>query len=50
MPEARAAAAFERGRVAGIRLGRWQEGAIPLFAHATILRRETAEYVALFSA
>jgi threonine aldolase len=50
MPEARATAAFERGRVAGIRLGRWKEGAIPFYVNATILRREIAEYVALFSA
>lgn len=48
MPEARAAAAFERGRAAGIRLGHWKEGAIPLYANATILRRETADYLALF--
>ncbi len=50
IPEARAAAAFERGRTAGIRLGRWKEGAIPLYVNATILRRETAEYIALFRA
>ena len=50
MPEARATVAFERGRVAGIRLGRWKEGAIPLYANATILRRETADYLALFRA
>ena len=48
IPEARAAAAFERARVAGIRLGHWKEGAIPLYVNATILRRETADYVALF--
>jgi len=48
--EARAAAAFERARIAGIRLGRWKEGTIPFFVNTTILRRETAEYVALFRA
>ena len=48
MPQALAEAAFERGRVAGIRVGRWKDGRIPLHANTTILRRPLAEYVALF--
>lgn len=40
--------AFERGRRAGIRLGRWQDGRIPLYANTTILRRPLHEYTALF--
>jgi threonine aldolase len=43
-----AAAAFERGRVAGVRIGRWSAGAIPFFVNETITRRPVAEYVRLF--
>lgn len=48
MPQALAEAAFERGRMAGIRVGRWKDGRIPLYANTTILRRPVDEYVALF--
>lgn len=48
MDQALAARAFERGRQAGIRVGRWQDGRIPLFANTTILRRPVRDYVALF--
>ena len=48
MPEPLAAAAFERGRVAGVRIRRWEDGAVPLYVNTTILRRPVAEYVALF--
>lgn len=43
-------AAFERGRVAGIRVGRWKDGRIPLYINTTLLRRPVAEYVSLFRA
>ncbi|HSD18092.1 MAG TPA: beta-eliminating lyase-related protein [Thermomonas sp.] len=48
MPETLAKAAFERGREAGIRVGRWQDGRIPIHANTTILRRPVDEYVRLF--
>ena len=48
MPKALAEAAFERGRVAGVRIGRWSAGTIPLYINATITRRPVAEYVRLF--
>lgn len=48
MEQALAEAAFERGRKAGIRVGRWKDGRIPLYANTTILRRPVEEYVALF--
>ena len=43
-----AEAAFERGRQAGVRIGRWKDGNIPLFVNTTLLRRPVEEYVALF--
>jgi threonine aldolase len=43
-----AEAAFERGRQAGVRIGRWKDGNIPLFVNTTLLRRPVAEYAALF--
>lgn len=48
MPEALAEAAYQRGRNAGIRMRRWQEGVVPLFVNTTILQRPVEEYVALF--
>ncbi|MBP3985554.1 hypothetical protein J5837_14165 [Pseudoxanthomonas helianthi] len=48
MKQALAEAAFERGRQAGIRVGRWKDGRIPLYANTTLLRRPVEEYVALF--
>lgn len=48
MPQALAESAFERGRQAGIRVGRWQDGRIPLHANTTILRRPLEDYVDLF--
>lgn len=48
MPQALAETAFERGRQAGIRVGRWQDGRIPLHANTTILRRPLEDYVGLF--
>ena len=43
-----AAAAFERGRLAGVRIGRWQDGNIPLFVNTTLLRRPVEELAAMF--
>ena len=43
-----AAAAFERGRQAGVRIGRWKDGNIPLFVNTTLLRRPVEELAALF--
>jgi threonine aldolase len=43
-----AAAAFERGRQAGVRIGRWKDGDIPLFVNTTLLRRPVEELAALF--
>lgn len=48
MAEDFAAAAFERGRQAGVRIGRWQDGTIQLFVNTTLLRRPVAELAALF--
>lgn len=48
MPEALAAAAFERGRAAGVRIRRWENGMVPLVVNTTILRRPVEEYVGLF--
>ena len=48
MAQPLADAAFERGRVAGVRIGRWQNGAIALFVNETILRRPVDEYVRIF--
>lgn len=48
MPRALAEAAFERGRAAGVRIGQWQEGAVPLYVNRTILRRPAKEYAGLF--
>lgn len=48
MDEDFAAAAFERGRRAGVRMGRWRDGDIPLFVNTTLLRRPVEELAALF--
>ena len=48
MSQAFASAAFERGRVAGVRIGRWQDGVVPLYVNQTILRRPVGEYAELF--
>lgn len=48
MDEAFAQAAFERGRFAGVRIGRWRDGRVPLFVNTTLLRRPLDEYVRLF--
>ncbi|MGN7724843.1 threonine aldolase family protein [Luteimonas sp. 22616] len=48
MPEAMAQAAFERGRQAGVRIRRWDQGVVALFVNTTILRRPVGEYVELF--
>lgn len=48
MPEPLAVAAFERARVAGVRIGRWEKGSIPFFVNETILRRPVEEYARLF--
>ena len=48
MKQAFADAAFERGRKAGIRIGHWKDGNIPLMVNASWLRRPVEEYVALF--
>ncbi|WP_163831263.1 beta-eliminating lyase-related protein, partial [Proteus mirabilis] len=48
MPQALAEAAFERGRAAGVRIGRWDKGAIPFFVNETLLRRPVEEYAKLF--
>ena len=48
MEQALAERAFTRGREAGVRIGRWQDGRIPVFANTTLLRRPLDEYVALF--
>jgi threonine aldolase len=50
MDKAFADAVFERGRRAGVRIGRWSNGAIPLYVNRTILRRPMEEYAALFGA
>lgn len=43
-----AEAAFERGRQAGVRVGRWQDGNLPLFVNTTLLRRPVEELATLF--
>jgi threonine aldolase len=43
-----AAAAFERGRQAGVRMGHWKDGDIPLFVNTSLLRRPVEELAALF--
>jgi threonine aldolase len=48
MDQAFAEAAFERGRAAGVRIGRWKDGRIPLYVNETILRRPVADYARLF--
>lgn len=48
MPQALAEAAFERGRAAGVRIGRWEKGSIPFFVNETLLRRPVEEYVRVF--
>jgi len=48
MPRSLAEAAFERGRVAGVRIGKWQDGAVPLYVNQTILRRPAAEYARIY--
>jgi threonine aldolase len=48
MDEAFAQAAFERGRLAGVRIGRWRDGRVPLFVNTTLLRRPLDEYAGLF--
>jgi threonine aldolase len=48
MDEAFAQGAFERGRFAGVRVGRWRDGRVPLYVNTTLLRRPLAEYVGLF--
>ena len=42
------AAAFERSRPAGIRIGRVRDGVAPFFVNETILRRPVEEYVRVF--
>ncbi|MBA15056.1 MAG: amino acid lyase [Sphingomonas sp.] len=37
-------AAFERGRVAGVRIGRFEDGNIAFFVNTTLLRRPVEEY------
>lgn len=48
MAQSLADAAFERGRQAGIRVGRWQDGRVPLAVNTTLLRRPVQEYVGIF--
>ena len=48
MAEDLARAAFERGRQAGVRIGRWEDGNLPLFVNTTLLRRPVEELAALF--
>ena len=48
MPQDFADTAFERGRQAGVRIGHWKDGNIPLFVNTTLLRRPVEEVVALF--
>jgi threonine aldolase len=48
MEQALAERAFTRGREAGIRIGRWQDGRIPVYANTTILRRPLDDYAAVF--
>ena len=50
MSQAMAEAAFERGRQAGVRIGRWDPalGGISLWVNDTLNRRPAGEYVKLF--
>ena len=48
MSETVAKVAFERGRVTGVRVGRWEAGAIPFYVNETLIRRPVEEYVRLF--
>lgn len=48
MSQPLAEAAFERGRTAGVRIGRWEEGSVPFFVNETLLRRPVEEYARLF--
>jgi threonine aldolase len=48
MPEVLANAAFERGRIAGVRIAKWKDGTVPLYINESILRRPVADYVKLF--
>ncbi len=48
MDAALAAAAFERGRAAGVRVGRWSAGSVPFYVNETITRRPVGEYVRVF--
>ena len=48
MPQDVADAAFEHGRQAGVRIGHWKDGNIPLVVNTSILRRPVQEYAALF--
>ena len=41
-------AAFERARKAGVRIGHWKDGNIPLGINTTLLRRPVGELAALF--
>lgn len=45
--EAFAAAAFERGRAAGVHVARWKDGAMPIYVNDTITRRPVEELRAL---
>ena len=49
MSEAVARAAFERGRLAGVRVGRWEAGSVPFYVNETLIRRPVEEYVRLFT-
>ena len=48
MAQPLADAAFERGRQAGIRVGRWQDGRVPFAVNTTLLRRPVQDYVGVF--
>lgn len=47
MPEALATQAFERCRVAGVRLAKWKDGAQPMYVNETMNRRPVAELATL---
>jgi threonine aldolase len=47
VPEALATQAFERCRVAGVRLAKWKDGALPIYINPTLSRRPVAELAAL---
>lgn len=48
MSRANADAAFERGRIAGVRMGRWQDGVVRLYVNQTISRRPVGEYERIY--